>query len=402
MSDRVLEVQSTTVSQAPELLCPDPLIVRLNMTFPWQQSSSHWPFYLSRAEPGRVYTKKEITENIFGDDRIRYKALNYITWLRSVYSLYVDRKYQEITIEGIGLFERANEAGNAYRITDDGLHLAQSYSADPSNDEWKRVFANILAKNDVRVRCVLLHLARWQSLLIFGDSLSTGAFFAENKPVALRAPDGTERPLFAVQQGQIPANSFTWLLQRDPSTILGPFLKARIECGGIKVPEQIRFESARNSHNPSKEPSVNKLRDHLKQALSLFRDIGVLVYVPHRQGWTLDRERCAAALEPAVVADLFGGAPESRFLDALRLAAGKLSDAEGLARIADLRDYLCDELDIPPGERVEYFNRQVAYYLRPDVGKLSIGRTFHAMAPPDDCLFGDLTQEYVEFIVAPA
>jgi hypothetical protein len=69
-------------------------------------------------------------------------------------------------------------------------------------------------------------------------------------------------------------------------------------------------------------------------------------------------------------------------------------------RVTTIRDYVADELDIPPGERIRWFDTQVGYYLRPDVGRLRIGRTFHAQAAPDECLFGDLEMEYVEFIFA--
>ena len=41
----------------PEMLTPDPLIVRLNIVFSWQQSASRWPYYLSRAVPGQAYSK---------------------------------------------------------------------------------------------------------------------------------------------------------------------------------------------------------------------------------------------------------------------------------------------------------------------------------------------------------
>ena len=148
------------------------------------------------------------------------------------------------------------------------------------------------------------------------------------------------------------------------------------------------------------EPSSNELRDHMKQALSLFRDIGALVYVEHRQAWTLDAERCAALFEPALVADLFGERSDDRFLAALRSAYAKLCDSDGYVRVTDIRDYVADELDIPPGERVERFNQQIAYYLRPDVGKLRLGRAFHAQATPEECLFGNLDMEYVELLFA--
>lgn len=406
MSDQITQLSLEEALQPPEMLCPDPLIVRLNKAFSWQQSPSHLPYYLSRAQQGRAYSKDEIVEQIFGDTQSYHQEPQEKGWLSSIYSLRIDRQHQEIVIEGIGLFERVDGIPDRFRISADGLLLAHAYSADRASDNWKRVFADILARNDVRVHCVLLHLARWQCLLVFRDGVSEEAFFLPGKGGALRMADGTEHPLFETDKGKKPANSFTLLLQRDPHATLGPFLSRRIEQHGIRIPEDVAFEGGRtairNISRTFEEPSVNHLRDYMKQALSLFRDIGALVYVPHRQGWTLDRERCVAVFDPEVASDLFGGTPESRFLDVLATTYRKFSDADGLVRVADIRDFVCDELDIPTGERIAYFNQQAAYYLRPDVGKLSIGRTFHHQAGPSECLFGDLALEYVEFIFAPS
>src|SRR5579883_3172744 len=66
--------QKQQTIQTQDVLCPDPLIVRLNKAFSWQQSPSRWPYYLSRAEPGRAYTKQEIAEIIFRDDRMQQRS----------------------------------------------------------------------------------------------------------------------------------------------------------------------------------------------------------------------------------------------------------------------------------------------------------------------------------------
>lgn len=389
--------------EQPDLLTPDPLIVRLNKVFSWQQSASRWPYYLSRAEPGRAYTKPEIIDEIFGDDLAHHKNPDR-GWLQALYGLHVDRKHAEVILDGVGLFESVDSGRERFSISEDGLALARAYSTDPASEDWKRVFAGILARNDVRTRAVLLHLSRWGAYLTF-NTPSAQAFFALRSGGALRLPDGDERPLFEYTKGAEPAYSFTPLLQRDPHATLGPFLRMKVERAGVRIPETVEFQGGRvplvHTHSRTNpEPSGNDLRLHMKQALALFRDIGALTYVEHRQGWTLDPERCASLFEPAVVADLFGGQSSERFLDTLRSAYVKLSDDDGFVRVTDIRDYVADELDIPPGERAERFNAQVAYYLRPDVGKLRLGRTFHAQATPDECLFGNLEMEYVEFIFA--
>src|SRR5579871_4004010 len=140
MSEQRLAVEPKSSShnmqqtiQPQDALCPDPLIVRLNKAFSWQQSPSRWPYYLSRAEPGRAYTKQEIIETIFCDDRTHHKEPENL-WLRSIYSIRIDRKRQEAVIEGIGLFERIGNADDSFRLTEDGIHLAQTYSVDPHSD----------------------------------------------------------------------------------------------------------------------------------------------------------------------------------------------------------------------------------------------------------------------------
>lgn len=387
--------------EQPELLTPDPLIVRLNKVFSWQQSASRWPYYLSRAKPGRVYTKSEIIDEIFGDDLRHHKAPNR-GWLQALYGLHVDRGHAEVVLDGVGLFESVDGSRERFNISEDGLALAHAYSADRESEEWKRVFAGILARNDVRVRAILLHLSRWGAYLIFNTPSAQG-FFALKSGGALRLPDGEEHQLFGYTKGGDPAYSFTPVLRRDEYAILGPFLRAQIERAGVRAPEHVEIQGGREPRGragtiANLEPSSNDLRLHVKQALGLFRDIGALVYIEHRQGWTLDLERCATLFAPELVADLFGEQRGDRFLEALHAAYAKLSDDAGLVRVTEIRDYVGDELDIPPGERIAWFNTQVGYDLRPDVGKLRLGRVFHAQATPDECLFGNLEMEYVELL----
>lgn len=382
----------------PDMLTPDPLIVRLNKVFSWQQSASRWPYYLSRAEPGRVYTRSEIVAEVFGDDLSHHRAPQR-GWLQALYSLHVEREHSEIILDGIGLFESADGGRERFHISADGLALAHAYSTDRASDAWKRIFAGILARNDVRVRAILLHLTRRNAYLSFRDATSASGFFETSKAALLRLADGEEWPLFEYQRGASPAYSFTPVLQHDPYHALGPFLRERIERAGVHVPARVNLEGGREPIGKiNKEPSGNDLRLYMKQALALFRDIGALVYVEHRQGWTLDVERCAALFEPALVADLFGEGADERFLNALQSAYRKFSDDDGYVRVASIREYVGDELDIPPGERNAWFNTQVGHYLRPDVGRLRVGRTFHAQAAPDECLFGNLEMEYVEFL----
>ena len=384
----------------PELLAPDPLVVRLHKVFSWQQSASRWPYYLSRAEPGRAYTKAAIVETVFGDDLTRHKAPDR-GWLQSLYGLHVDREHAEVILDGVGLFESADGGRERFRISADGLALAHAYSTDQASAAWKRVFAGILARNDVRVRTILLYLTRWGAYLASGAASSASGIFKSSKAAALQLADGEKWPLFGYTRGGSPAYTFTPILRHDPYAILGPFLRERIEQAGVCVPEHFEFQGGREALNQvNEEPSGNDLYSYMKLALSLFRDIGALVYVEHRQGWTLSRERCAAVFEPALVADLFGAESDERFLNALQSAYLKLSDGDGFVRVTDIRDYIADELDIPPGERVGWFNGQVAYYLRPDVGKLHIVGVFHAQAAPDECLFGNLEMEYVRFSFA--
>lgn len=397
MTDHLTQLRLEDAPSEPEPLTPDPLVVRLNKVFSWQQSASRWPYYLARAEPGRAYTKSEIIDEIFGDNLSHHKAPNR-GWLQALYGLHIDREHEEVVLDGVGLFEGQNGDRELFRLSEDGLALAHAYSVDRASEEWKRVFAGILARNDVRLRAVLLYLSRWGAYLTFNTPSAQG-FFALKSGGALRLADGEARPLFDYTKGGDPAYSFTPILLSEQYAALGPFLRAKIARAGVRVPERVELQGGREPIGRfNVEPSGNDLRLYMKQALPLFRDIGALVYVEHRQGWTLDQERCASLFEPALVANLFGDQLGDRFLEALRPAYSKLKLSDGYVRVSEIRDYVGDELDISPGERVTYFNAQVAYYLRPDVGKLGLGRTYHAQATPEDCLFGNLDMEYVEFI----
>ncbi len=400
LTERPTQLRLEDALSAPtDILAPDPLIIRLNKVFSWQQSASRWPFYLSRAEPGRAYTKAEIIEQVFGDDLSHHSAPER-GWLQALYSLHIDRENAEVVFDGVGLFDGVDGGRERFRISEDGLALARSYSTDRLSQNWKGVFAGILARNDVRVRAVLLHLGCWGAYLTFHNVAPDG-FFARGAEAILRLPDGDEQPLFAYTKGASPAYSFTAILQRNTTATLGPFLRAKIEEAGVRVPDHVEIQGGREAvRRTNKEPSANDLHLYMRQSLALFRDIGALVYLEHKRGWTLDQERCAALFAPELVADLFAGKATDSFLIALRTAYKKLSDSDGFVRVTDIREYVGDELDIAPGERAAYFNRQVAHYMRPDISKLGLGRLYHAQAAPDECLFGNLEMEYVEFTFA--
>jgi hypothetical protein len=167
---------------------------------------------------------------------------------------------------------------------------------------------------------------------------------------------------------------------------------------GLQLDPNFLFIGARSKGKAKSEPSSNNLDTYLKQTLSLFKDLGIIVYLENRESWGINFDRACSIFPPDLVADLFTSQHIDPFLEYLKEVYEKLADAEGLANVRQLRDWVCDLIGIPSGERIHYFNERVAYYMSPEHNQLSITKEFHAQAAPEDCLFFDLNKEYVAFV----
>jgi len=374
-------------------------VVRLEKAFSWQQSYNRYPHYLAQANFRRTYTYEEVFTIVFHESAERVKHSKDVpSWLRNIFGLKVEPDAGEVTIAGIGLLEQVSDG--RYALTDEAIEIGRTFAQDRAGKRWMKVFASVLAHNDVRTRCVLLYMGRHGCYLSFLTEPTAHNFFGDRVryPAVLVSPTGEHHAILGEGREQGHPYSFTPTLQSVAYDTLGPFLRAKLKAQGLTVSRAMRFSGGKAGTRVHKEPSSNGLETYLKQTLSIFKDLGVIVYLPGRQAWGINYEQAQAIFPADIVADLFTALRDDPFLEYLQEVYEKLADAEGLASVRQMRDWVCDLLGVPVGERVSYFNDRVAHYMSPEQGKLGITQEFHAQASPEDCLFYDLNKEYVAFM----
>lgn len=375
---------------------PPEEIIRLEKAFSWQQSYNRYPYYLSKADPHRTYTFEEIYTVVF-ETHPPGKKKDRETWVRNTFGLARDEETGQVIVKGIGLFEEVGK--DIYRLSRDAIELGNTFANDrEKNDEWLRVFASILAKYDIRTRCVLLYMGKFDYKLKFPNSANKNGFFRRATPTWLVSGSGENLSLFDYDIDKHPRYSFTPILQNIAYDAFGPFLQRKMGEMGLNLDPNFQFVGAMSKGKTKTEPSSDALNTYLKQTLSIFKDLGIIAYLDGREVWGIDFERACAVFSADIIADLFTNQRTDPFLDYLREVYGKLADEEGLANVRQIRDWVCDLVGIPAGDRVRYFNERVAYYMSPEQGKISITKEFHAQAAPEDCLFFDLNKEYVAFV----
>jgi hypothetical protein len=380
-----------------------PVVIRLNKAFSWQSSYHKYPFYLAEADPERVYSEEEVYLKVFHTGTVpTTSGKGQHDWVKAAFGIEVDPVQREVTIRGIGLVEKARDG--QCRLTDAAIRLGQAYASDPVGPEWRRTFAEILAQNDVRLRVVLYHLGILGYALRFPGEPSASGFGA----VMSRAELVSRRealPFLSEERGSGERSTgrtqlFNQLLDRYRLEALGPFIARKVESCGLSLAAGIEFQGGKMVFGKRTkvypEPSINDLGLVMKQSLALFADLHVLIYDPSRHAWVVDYSRAGTVFSPPLVADLFADRRDDQFGDALHRSYSALADQDGLALVRLMRERTCDELAIPAGQRVTYFNRQVARLL--SEGRLSLGKSmgWHGMA--SDALFGDQSKEYVELI----
>jgi hypothetical protein len=386
----------------PETGKPDvdeysPVIIRLNKSFSWQSSYHKYPFYLAEADQERDYTRDEVYTEIFKTSSGPTNKKKH-DWVNAIFGIEVDKEESEVIIGGIGLVEKVDQ--DHYRLTEPAVELGHSYARDPGGKSWRFTFAEILTKFDVRTRIVLYHIGILGYALFFPDDPTASGFGKTMKHAEL-VSRGERIPLFSNVRDmeRVPGGRskvFNKLLDHYRLEALGPFLIRKIEKRGLDLSPGIEFQGGRLTAKTFPEPSTNDLQLYLKQSLSLFVDIRVLIYDPARRAWVVDYPRANDVFSPGVTADLFTDRRDGRFLEFLREAYVAIADQDGLAQVRRLREQTCDGLGIPKGQRIAYFNRQVARLL--SEGRLSIGSTLGWHASASDALFGDRSKEYVELL----
>ena len=378
-----------------------PVIVRLKKSFSWQSTYHKYPFYLAEADPDREYTRDEVYTVVFKTPTGPTTKAKY-DWVNAAFGIEVDADEREVVVDGIGLIKKTDN--DRYRLTEAAIKLGRSYAQDPGGQGWRFTFAEILAKFDVRTRVVLYHLGILGYGLYFPDDPTSNGFGKKMSHAQLVSRGETVPFLTKIPEDeQMPGGRtkiFNQLLDRYRLEVFGSFLAQKVEAEGLDLSAGIEYQGGKSIFRGRKriypEPSTNDLHLYLKQSLSLFMDTGVLTYDPARNAWSVDYRRASEIFCPEVTADLFTDPRDELFYEALRNTYAVLADQEGLAHVRLLRDRVCDTLDVPAGQRISYFNRQVARLL--SEGRLSIGQTLGWHGSDTDALFGDRSKEYVKLV----
>jgi len=380
----------------------NPVIIRLKQQYSWQSTYSRYPFYLAEADPDCLYSREDVYIKIFktGSAPVT-RGKGQHQWVETAFGLQVDLLDRDVTIEGISLVE-CNENGQYY-LSHEAKELGRSYAQDPAGQHWRVKFAEIIAKHDVRTRTILYHLGILgyglffpgdPSYLGFGKTMSHAQLISSSEEISFLQENIQEGP--NVTRKWI----FSLLLDRYRFEILGPFLTKKIDALGLDLSAGIEFRGGRvvtkNNVREYIEPTTQDLNTSLKQSLLLFKDLDVIIFDPLRKKWVINYPKARELFQPEVVSDLFVDRRDDLFEDLLRQICHQQTDQDGYSRIFELRRAVCDQLNISPGESIQYFNRQVARLM--SEGRLSIGKTMGWHGVASDALFGDRSKEFVEFI----
>jgi hypothetical protein len=381
----------------------DSVLIQLKKVYSWKTSYHKYPFYLSEADPNRIYSYDDVFIEIFKTGSAPTKrGKGQHGWVKTVFGLDINAEEREVVVNGIGLMDKISK--DCYQLSPAAVELGRSYALAPSGHAWRKTFAEIIARNDIRTRVILYYM----SILNFGLSTPDGSSSNSlGKSLAAAQLDSVHETIDILSE--IPENErtegqriyvFNQLLDRYRLEILGPFLSKKITDHGIDLSTGIEYQGAKIIHgrdfriNP--EPSINELSSYLAQSLSLFVDLGVLILDPLRNKWVINYSRAHDVFSEKLVLDLFTDKRDDLFEKLLRKYYLNLVDQDGYVSIRSVREAVCNQLDISPGERNSYFNRQVARLISD--GRLAVGKTLGWRASAHDALFGDRSMEYVEFL----
>ena len=380
-----------------------PIIIQLKKVYSWKTTYHKYPYYLAEADPGKTYRYDEVFTDIFktGAAPVK-KGKGQFGWVKAVFGLDVDAFNQQVLVEGLGFVKKTGP--DQYRLSDTAIELGQSYARDLAGASWRIIFAEVIARFDIRTRVILYYMGilgyglRFPGMdthSAFGKSMKNGQLISSGEMINLLAEVPAEERTETSR-----AYVFNQLLDRYRFEILGPFLRSEIESYGLDFSEGLEFQGARILHgrgtreNP--EPSTNELGSYLSQSLALFADLGLMVFDPLRKAWVINYPKARELFAPEIVQDLFTDRREELFEDLLRQSYSQMQDADGFVNVRILRETICNHLEIPVGESIRYFNRQVARLV--SGGRLAIGKRMGWHAAADDALFGDRSMEYVEFL----
>ncbi|WP_371142412.1 hypothetical protein [Burkholderia cepacia] len=359
--------------------------VALPKLFLWSEAAriQEYPEAVSRAEPGRAYSRAELEREVFDiaatlefkGGAPRGKGTDGVI---NTYGL--ERSGTRYRINGINLFERVDKG---LRVTTEGVQLGKAFRDAETDVDWARILARQLLRREPRTRLLIgLCLAGWQLGVDATGGIPTGA-------LSLSSPQGQT---FDVAQRN--CESFNTLLQENAELALGPLWRADLTALGELGP--VAWEGVQGG-----TPSTNDLPTALKKALAVFFHIRAFDGGPSI--WAMDARGLADALSMEDLAELgFNGAAPVRLSDdeALARALYDCADSEGFVIVSQLAERFGQLLDVPAEDRaavLDSYVRTAMYHdqlriLDRHTGQPRMGRG----------LFGELGARRVRLEFAPA
>ena len=324
--------------------------IALPKLFLWSELAriQEYPEAVSRATPGRVYSRVELEREVFDiaatmqfkGDAPRGRGTDGVI---NTYGL--ERSGSRYRINGINLFERV---GKGLRVTHEGFELGRRFREAHSDAEWTRALARQLLRREPRTRLLIgLFLRGWQLGVDAPAGIPTGA-------VSLTSPQGD---LLRVAQRN--CERFNMLLTDNAELALGPDWRADLDT--LDETGAVTWEGVQGD-----VPSTNNLSTALKRGLGVFFHIRAFDGGP--SVWSLDAGRLADVL---AVDDLspfgFAGSAPTRLSDdeVFTRALRECADADGFLVVSQLADRFGELLGVPPEDRsaaLDSFARTAMYH----------------------------------------
>ena len=160
--------------------------IALPKLFLWSEPAriQEYPEAVSRAKPGRVYSRAELEREVFDiaatmqfkGGAPRGKGTDGVI---NTYGL--ERSGSRFRINGINLFERVSKG---FRLTHEGIDLGRRFREADRDAKWARALARQLLRREPRTRLVIgLCMRGWQLGVTAPAGIPTGA-------VSLTSPHG--------------------------------------------------------------------------------------------------------------------------------------------------------------------------------------------------------------------
>ena len=310
--------------------------VALPKLFLWSEPAriQEYPEAVSRATPGRVYSRVELEREVFDiAATMQFKGgAPRGRGTDGVINTYgIERSGSRYRINGINLFERV---GKGLRVTHEGIELGRRFREAHSDTEWARALARQLLRREPRTRLIIgLLLRGWRLGVRAPAGIPTGT-------VSLTSPHGD--PLRVAQYN---CEGFNMLLADNTELALGPDWRADLHS--FDETGAVAWEGVQGGM-----PSTNKLPTALKRSLVVFFHTRAFDGGP--TVWSLDAGGLADALAVDDLAPLgFEGSASTRLSDdeAFERALCECGNADGFLIVSQLADRFGALLGVSPEDR---------------------------------------------------